>query len=92
MAEIAKKPWYKSKIILLAGSLLLVFGSNLLSGSLDRSGVTPEQLEAIQTAAPQAEEVFNRIQSGENITNMIGAIVSVLILVARGWFTKAVLK
>lgn len=82
-----KKPWYKSKIILLAGTLLLVFGGNLLGASLFRSGVTPEQIEAIQTAAPQAEDIFNRLQSGENIMSMIGAIISLLIIVFRGWFT-----
>lgn len=82
-----KKPWYKSKIILLAGTLLLVFGGNLLGASLFRSGVTPEQIEAIQTAAPQAEDIFNRLQSGENIMSMIGAIISLLIIVFRAWFT-----
>lgn len=82
-----KKPWYKSKIILLAGTMLLVFGGNLLGASLFRSGVTPEQIEAIQTAAPQAEDIFNRLQSGENIMSMIGAIISLLIIVFRGWFT-----
>lgn len=87
-----KKPWYKSKIILLAGTLLLVFGSNLLFGGLSRSGVTPEQIEAIQTASPQVEEVVTRLQNGENITNMIGLIVSALIVVARGWFTKGTIS
>lgn len=87
-----KKAWYKSKIILLAGSLALVFGSSLLGASLFRSGVTPDQIAAIQEAAPQAEEVFNRLQNGESVTNMIGAIVSVLIIIARKWFTTTTLK
>jgi len=84
-----KKAWYKSKILLLGGALLLVFGSNLLGASLFRSGVTAEQIEAVQTAAPQTVEIFERIKAGENITDMIGAIFSVLIIVARAWFTKS---
>ena len=83
-----KKAWYKSKIILLGGTLLLVFGANLLGASLFRSGVTPEQVDAISTAYPEAANIFERIKAGESITDMFGAIVSVLIIVARAWFTK----
>jgi hypothetical protein len=83
-----KKPWYQSKIILLSGSLLLVFGANLLGASLFRSGVTPEQIDAISDAYPQTVDIFNRIKAGENITNLIGLAFSTLILVARAWFTK----
>ena len=83
-----KKPWYQSKIILLAGSLALVFGSNLLGASLFRSGVTPEQIDAISSTYPQTVDIFNRIQAGENFTNLIGMAFSVLIGIARAWFTK----
>lgn len=83
-----KKPWYQSKVILLAGALALIFGANLLGASLFRSGVTQEQIDAISTVYPTAVDIFERIKSGENITNLIGAAFSALIIIARAWFTK----
>ncbi len=83
-----KKPFWKSKIVLFSGAGILVFGGNLLLGGLFRSGVTPDQIAALQQAYPQGVEIVERIQSGESITNLIGLIINVAILIFRGWFTE----
>ena len=82
-----KKPFWKSKIVLLSGGLILVFGGNLLLGGLFRSGVTPEQIQALEQAYPGAVQVVDGLKNGESITSLLGLIVSTLILIARGWFT-----
>lgn len=82
-----KKPFWKSKIVLFAGALALVFGGNLLTGGLFRSGVTPDQIAALEQAYPGAEDIFEGIQNGESITDLLGVIVSTLIIIFRGWFT-----
>lgn len=82
------KPFWKSKIVLFSGAAILVFGSNLLAGGLFRSGVTPEQIAALQQAYPAGEEIIEGIKAGENITNFLGLIINTLILIFRGWFTN----
>lgn len=84
-----KKPFWKSKIVLFSAAGILVFGGNLLLGSLFRSGVTPEQISTLQQAYPQGIEIIERIQNGESITSLIGLIINVAILIFRGWFTDA---
>jgi len=86
--ETQKKPFWKSKIVLFSGAAILVFGGNLLFGGLFRSGVTPEQIAALEQAYPQGVEIVERIQGGESITNLLGLIINVLILIFRGWFTN----
>lgn len=81
-----KKPWYSSKVILLALALVAVFGGNLLTGFISGQ-ITPEQLDAIKLAYPQVAEIVERLKSGESILSVVGAIIGVLILVARAWFT-----
>ena len=83
-----KKPFWKSKIILLGGAMLLIFGGNLLAGGLFRSGVTPEQIQALEDAYPQGAQVVEGLKNGESILNYTGAIFSALIIVARAWFTN----
>ena len=86
--ETQKKPFWKSKIVLFSGAGILVFGGNLLLGGLFRSGVTPEQISALQQAYPQGVEIVERLQNGESITNLIALIINVFILIFRGWFTS----
>lgn len=83
-----KKPWYKSKIILMALSGILVFGTNLLNGWLTGQGVTQEQLDALSTTAPTIVDTVERISDGENIINFVGIIYSAAMLIFRKWFTS----
>ena len=48
-----KKPFWKSKIVMFSAAGILVFGGSLLLSSLYRSGVTPDQISALQQAYPQ---------------------------------------
>lgn len=88
MAIVEKKPWYKSKIIMLALSAALVFGSNLLGGWLTGQGVTQEQMDALSTAQPEVAHAIERVQAGENVLGVVGSLVSVFILIFRTWFTS----
>jgi len=84
----AKKPWYKSKIILLALTVIGVFGGNYLFGFLG-ANITREQLDAIAQSQPAVAEIIERLKSGESILSVVGSIIGVLILVFRAWFTTA---
>lgn len=81
------KPWYRSKIVLLCLTALLVFGGNLLTGYLS-GRVTPEQLQAIRDADPMVWDIIHRLQSGESWLSIIGTVVSVIGLIIRTWFIK----
>jgi len=82
-----KKPWYQSKIILLALTLIAVFGGNLLFNFVSGQ-ITPEQLDSIKTAQPQVYEIVTRLKNGESIFSVLGSVVGILILVFRAWFTE----
>lgn len=83
------KPWYKSKIILLAVSAVAVFGTNALTGFLTGSGVTPEQIEVIRTVEPQIADAVEQYKNGNNILSVtVGVLIPALIAVARKWFTN----
>lgn len=84
---IQKKPFWKSKIVLFSAAAILVFGGNLLLGGLFRSGVTAEQISAMQEAYPQGVQIVEKLQNGASITDVIGLIINVAILIFRGWFT-----
>lgn len=92
--EQEKKPFWKSKIILLALTLIGVFGGNYLFRFLG-ANVTQEQIDAIAQSQPMVAEIIERLKNGESVISLLGSIVGVLILVARAWFTntpKIVLK
>lgn len=84
--EQEKKPFWKSKIILLALTLIGVFGGNYLFHFLS-TNVTQEQIDAIAQSQPMVAEIIERLKNGESILSLLGSIVGVLILVARAWFT-----
>lgn len=85
--EQEKKPFWKSKIILLALTLIGVFGGNYLFHFLG-ANVTQEQIDAIAQSQPMVAEIIERLKNGESILSLLGSIVGVLILVARAWFTN----
>lgn len=86
-----KKPWYQSKIILLALSGILVFGTNLLNGWLTGQGVTQDQLDSLTTTAPTIVDTVQRISAGESILNFIGIAYSAVMLIFRKWFTSTMI-
>lgn len=86
-----KKPWYKSKIALLALSSVAVFGSNFFTGWLSGQGVTPEQFDALQQAAPQALEAIKEASDAKDILSAVGALFGAAIFVFRKWFTTKLL-
>lgn len=90
MAQTITKPWYKSKVALFALALVAVTGSNLLFGFLSVN-VTPEQLDAIKQAYPQAFEIITRLKAGESIFSVLGSIVGLAIFVSRVWFTTSLI-
>lgn len=85
---IAAKPWYKSKIVLLSLSSLLVVGSNLLGNWLTGQGVTQEQMDAIAAVQPATADAIHKVQDGSNWLQALVGISSVLVLVFRTWFTS----
>lgn len=90
MSNSETKPWYKSKIVLFALTLVAVAGSNLLFGFLSVN-VAPEQIEVIRAAYPQAAEIITRLQAGESIFSLIGVIIGLAISISRVWFTTNML-
>lgn len=88
MADVAKKTWYKSKIILLGITTILVFGSQLLNGWVTGQGVTPEQMQALEIAQPQIVDSVERIQAGENALAVLGTSFGAFVLIFRAWFTS----
>lgn len=88
LPEVPVKKWWQSKIVLFALALVAVAGGNLLTGFLS-GNVTPEQLDSIRSAYPQAAEIIQRLKNGESIFSVIGAIIGLLITIFRVWFTPS---
>lgn len=82
-----KKPWYKSKIALLAFTAALMIGGNLITGFITGNGITQEQIEAVGTIQPAVAETIQDVKSGQNIFQAITALAFSLIGVWRLWFT-----
>lgn len=88
MADTTTKPWYKSKIVLLGITAVLIFGGSLLYRFLLGSGVTPEQLAAIEQQNPQITAAIQQIQTGENVWQALGVLFGSLVVIVRVWFTN----
>ncbi len=86
-----KKPWYKSKIVLLGAGMILVFGSTLITNWLTGQGVTPEQITVLEEVKPEIVESVKDIQSGGKLLAEIGTIFGAVIIVVRKWFTTKLL-
>ncbi len=88
--EVPAKKWYQSKIVLFALALVAVAGGNLLTGFLS-GNVTPDQLDAIRAAYPQAAEIIERLKNGESILSVVGILIGLLISIFRVWFTPSLI-
>lgn len=86
---IPAKKWYQSKLVRLGLAMLLVVVTNLTTGFLTGQGVTPKQLETLQTVYPQIGENVAKLQAGESIFNVLGGIFGALVIVLRVWFTDS---
>lgn len=89
LPEVPTKKWYQSKIVGIAGVLILVFGSNFFLHFLTQSvGVTPDQIQGVENTVPQVNDVIDRIRGGESILSLAGSIVGILIAYFRIWGTN----
>lgn len=87
--EVPVKKWYQSKIVGIAGVMILVFGSNFFLHFLTQSvGVTADQIQGVEGTVPQVNEVVDRIRGGESILSLAGSIVGILIAYFRIWGTN----
>lgn len=83
------KPWYKSKIILLAAAAVLVYGSSLLITFLSGAGVTPEQIQVIADTQPDIADAIQQYKDGQNILSVtLGVLFPAIIAVVRRWWTN----
>lgn len=87
-----KKPWYKSKITLAGIVLVLTAVTDAATGFLSGSGVTPEQIQTIQTAYPQAAEQIKDAVNGNDYFKAIAAVGGFLVSIWRVWFTNTVVE
>jgi len=84
-----EKPWYSSKIILLSGAAILVYGSNALTGFLTGAGITQDQIEIIRATQPQIAEAVDEYKAGSNILQTtLGVLLPAVIAVVRKWWTN----
>lgn len=89
--EQTKKPWYSSKIILIALTGLVTIGTNLVTGFITGQGVTPEQMEAVAQLQPAVADAIEKHQAGGGIIEAISGVFFAAIIFFRKWFTNALL-
>lgn len=87
-----KKPWYKSKIFLLAVTAVFTIGTNLATGWVTGQGVTPDQIDAVANTQPAVAEAIHDYQAGQGLLNSISILAFAAIAVFRRWFTSALLS
>lgn len=85
-----KKPWYSSKIILIALTGLVTIGANLLTGFITGNGVTSDQIEAVAQIQPAVADAIQKHQAGEGIIEAISGVFFAAIVLFRRWFTSAI--
>lgn len=83
-----KKPWYKSKIFLLASILAVVFGTDAYFHFISGAGVTPEQIEIVYSTKPEIADAIKDLQDGRPWYSVIGVVGSVAVAIFRKWFTS----
>lgn len=82
-----KKPWYKSKITLLAIVMGTIGASDLAFGWVSGNGVTPDQIQAVQTALPDVVGDVKSAVEAKNYFGVLNAVGGYLIAIWRVWFT-----
>lgn len=87
-----KKPWYKSKIVLLAITAFFTIGTNLATGWLTGQGVTQDQIEAVANTQPAVAEAIKDYQAGQGLLNSISVLTFAAIALLRKWFTSSLLS
>lgn len=83
-----KKPWYKSKIVVLGIVMGLVGATDLAFGWLSGQGVTPEQVQVIQTALPEVAGQIKDAVAGKNYFGILTAIGGFVTAIFRYWWTE----
>lgn len=68
-----KKKWYQSKIIILAGGTIVALGSNLI-WNWAGTQLTPEEIQYIQTNAPEAGAKVKEAIENNNVFLSLGVI------------------
>lgn len=87
-----KKPWYKSKIFVLAVTAVFTIGTNLATGWVTGQGVTQEQIDAVSATQPAIADAIHDYQAGQGILNSLTAVAFTLVALWRKWFTTSLLS
>lgn len=82
------KKWYQSKLVLLGLVMAIVGGVYLAYHWLSGAGVTPEQINAIETALPGTADAVKQAIEEKNYLAALTAIGGFLAFIWRTWFTE----
>jgi len=82
------KPWYKSKIFLLASVMVFTALSQFYTQWIGGQ-ITPEQFDAVQSAYPELAKQVKNAVDGNNYFAILSAAASFLTVIWRGWFTTS---
>lgn len=85
--ETPKKPWYQSKILLVALAGVATIGANLLTGFLSGQGVTEEQIAVVAATQPAVASAIQHYQEGQSLFQVLSEGAFALIAVWRAWFS-----
>ena len=81
-----KKPWYKSKIVIICAVAVATIVGNYLTGFITTSA-TPEQIQAVAAIDPAVAETVKAVKSGENWFSAAGTLIFTFIGFIRVWFS-----
>lgn len=81
------KPWYQSKIVLIALAATFIF----LGIYLNSQGVTQTQLDVLQQSYPDIAAAVEQYKADNNLFTLIGSLASAAIAIIRVWFTQKII-
>jgi len=84
--QVNSKPFFRSKIVLIALAALAAFLSIFLSSS----GITDTQMEILRTVYPDIAKLLQEYKTNANLFGLIGGLSYVVIAVMRIWFTTTI--